>query len=138
MDKIRLHWRPSYESGHTELDRQHRALFTLANTALEKLARKEPIGDLIDAIIADVVVHFAAEERILLELGYAEVEEHAAEHRRLLAEIATLKGRMSGTGGVQTELLEILAFGVIAAHVLDSDRRYFEHLQRSGRSARPA
>ena len=83
-------WDSSFEVGDPVLDAQHRHIVDLIN-ALNQAADGEgsQTADLlVDYIGRFMQVHFETEEAVLVRIGFSELPKHAAEHQRLLDEVA--------------------------------------------------
>ncbi len=128
---VRLVWHISYECGNQIIDHEHHCLFNIANDLLAAILSGRPTEEvkiLIDNLSQDIIKHFQHEESILTNAGYAEIEEHATIHRKLLDDTARLVDRFhAGTLGIG-ELFNFLAQEVVARHILGADREYFPHL----------
>ena len=83
--------------GVPRLDRDHRVLIALINRLAEGERATRPddavIGEVLDALVAYTVFHFAREERVMGACGFAEIETHREEHQLLAAEVAGLRTR---------------------------------------------
>ncbi|MDK9712604.1 MAG: PocR ligand-binding domain-containing protein [Sulfuritalea sp.] len=125
---VRLNWHPSYESGNAEIDRDHRALFAVANDLLNAIvAGKSSVemDRIIGILVQEVTAHFAREEGIQATLGYAHAEEHARIHRELVDKAVGLIGEFkAGRVGVGP-FFQFLAYDVVARHMLVEDRKFF-------------
>lgn len=132
---VQLVWHASYECGNALIDVQHRGLLDTTNRILDAIladAPREQLATLIDLLIGDVVEHFKDEESIISAAGFPGAAEHAAIHRRLVASAESLVARFhSGDLGVG-ELFEFLACDVVARHMLNADRAFYEYLASAG------
>ena len=88
-----LSWKPEYAVGIAAVDHEHRQLIDLINRLHDRFAAEGPasavtelFGDLLRAISA----HFALEEQLMRQRGYARLVEHKLDHERLLDEIRDL------------------------------------------------
>ncbi|NJD33495.1 MAG: diguanylate cyclase [Betaproteobacteria bacterium] len=126
---VRLNWITAYASGEQTIDREHRELFRLANilleTALMRDAEPGRFDSAVDALLAQLVKHFAHEEAILQGCGYQGVAEHAAQHRSLLASALKLRRRTGEAGVSVDELVGFLVSEVVAGHLLKADPSCF-------------
>jgi len=130
---VQLVWHSAYESGQAVVDDQHRGLFRHANTLLAAILSGRPgdeLAALIDALIGDVVRHFADEEAIFTQAGFPGAAAHAGIHRQLVDQAVILVGRFqAGTLSIG-ELFQFLAHDVVARHMLGADREFFPYLAR--------
>lgn len=125
---LNLVWRSSFACGVASIDDDHRELFRLTNTLIDLgLADSSPAAFLsaLDALLSQLVAHFAREEAVLADHGYTQTEDHAAVHRELAERAMTLRREAeAGTLGFG-ELVEFLAKEVVVHHMLHDDRDYF-------------
>ena len=126
---IQLVWQEAYACGEPTIDGQHRELFRLGNMLLQaSLRAKEDPAQLmaaLDACLAHVVRHFADEEALLAQRGFAGLSRHHEAHRALIERAAALR-ESARRGEVDTGLLvDFLAQEVVLRHLLTSDRGYY-------------
>ena len=126
---VRLNWKAAFNSGHPSIDAQHRELFALANEMLDKSFDRrrdpEPFFRAFDALLEHTVRHFSDEERILAEQGYASLDEHIREHRRIIAQAADLQRRVHINADAPGELIDLMLSEFIAGHMLREDTKFF-------------
>ncbi|MEO8410395.1 MAG: diguanylate cyclase [Propionivibrio sp.] len=128
---LQLSWHAAYECGEALIDAQHRALFAHANallTATLDACPNDEIIPLVDALVADVVVHFRDEEAIFTAAGYPDASEHAAIHSDLVNHASELVARFHAGSLALGELFEFLAHDVVARHMLGADRKFFPYV----------
>jgi len=85
-----LTWKPEYSVGIDSMDDEHRQMFDLINEIHQEMhERRDP--DSIEEFLGDthsaIAMHFALEERVMREAGYAEYEAHKEDHENLLDQI---------------------------------------------------
>ncbi len=134
-DLVQLVWQPAYESGQCEIDAQHRALFGQVNSILAAMLSERPVDEvatLMDALIGNVVQHFAAEEKIILAAAVPGAAAHAAIHRELIDHAVYLVSRFKARDLDLGELFEFLAHDFVARHILGADRHFFPYLHVQG------
>jgi hemerythrin-like metal-binding protein len=119
-------------SGNAVMDTQHQGLFDHANDLRVAILSGRPVDEVeatIDTLIHDVVEHFQDEEAILAAADYPGTAKHAALHRELANNAATLVGRFrAGTLGIGG-LFQFLAHDIIAKHMLGADREFIPYLE---------
>jgi hemerythrin len=87
-----LQWTPALAVGIPEIDAQHQELFRRAERLIAAL-RSGDRGEVLPLLAyldEYVVQHFAAEERLMREVGDPGLEAHAAAHRGFRADFAEL------------------------------------------------
>lgn len=129
---VHLRWKAAFKCGNPEIDREHEALFLLANALLEQvvLRRQQPLAfeAAYEALLTDVAAHFAHEEDILRGLGFANLADHAQQHQALLMRARALHRLAcdaSANGALEAELIKFLVFELVAGHLLHTDREFF-------------
>jgi hemerythrin len=131
--RIRISWDKSLETGDPEIDDQHRELFrridALMAATQDRRARSE-VGRLLTFLGDYVVGHFAAEERLMEEYGYPEVEAHRDEHRNFVSDYARLYQdyRAEGPGPVFVIKFGNRVTGWLCEHICRTDRRLADYL----------
>ena len=130
-DFVRIAWRPAYASGNSTIDREHQILFSLANDLLNALISASPTEEtrkIIAMLLKEIEQHFASEEAILARTNYPDLVGHAALHRSLLAQAQHLADNFVPEPQAIGALFQYLVHDVIAKHMLDADRAYFNYL----------
>ena len=130
---LKLVWSGNYCCGHPLIDAQHEHLFHLANELLDAALSGRPadeIAGFIKALLAAVTQHFHDEEKILSELEFAGLADHAKKHVDLVDQALELERSFeAGTLSVGS-LLQFLAHDVVATHMLKADREFFHLMAR--------
>lgn len=85
-----MEWVKEFESGHEQLDLEHRVMFDLINQFQEKVKQGVPLENLelvLKKIRQFAEHHFEWEEKIMAEIGFPDAETHQALHKMLLASL---------------------------------------------------
>lgn len=134
-DRIRITWDPNLETGDPEIDGQHRELFfridKLLAASRERRSREEVAQTL--TFLGDYVVqHFGAEERMMVEAGYPELEAHRAEHARFVQEFGILYNEFKSEGPTTLFIIRVgnRVTGWLREHIYRTDRQLVEYLHR--------
>jgi hemerythrin-like metal-binding protein len=88
MNQIK--WKPEFAIGNAAIDQEHQQLITQINQLYEQLQLPmdtTTIESMLADIQADISTHFALEELLMQEAGFAEYENHRQDHERLLDQI---------------------------------------------------
>jgi hemerythrin len=95
-----LEWTPALAVGDPDIDDQHRELFRRAARLIAALRRDDraAVAPTLAYLEVYAVHHFEGEERLMRELGYAGLAEHAAEHRAFRDELAALAAELEARG----------------------------------------
>ena len=132
---VRLVWHRSFQSGNAVIDREHHKLFDHANHVLAAMMQGDSDSNrpahLLDQLVADVAEHFAHEEQILADFGYAELSDHILQHGRLLERVKGLRERAAMGEMSIGELATFVVQEVVFQHILSEDMAYFQPLRRA-------
>ena len=88
-----LDWRPQYSVGVASVDYEHQHLIEMINELaieIEGSAYADAIELFLGELHAAISAHFALEERAMSKAGYAELEDHKADHEALLEQIRSM------------------------------------------------
>jgi hemerythrin len=86
-------WKDEFEVGIPAVDHEHRALVKVINLLGEQLDSNSgavEVAATLDEIRRLIAAHFAMEEHVMRDMGYAEYAAHKADHARLLDEIGSI------------------------------------------------
>jgi hemerythrin len=118
-------WNKSLEVGHAGIDGDHKTLVALLNQLADAMASgrgKEVCGKVLAELASHTATHFAMEERLMAEHGYAKAVEHKGEHDTLVKVVLAFKGKVdAGTATLTLPLLIFLKQWLVK-HILDSDK----------------
>ena len=135
-----LVWDESMETGDPLVDRQHREIHQLVDDAEAAAGKPELLMSVLDRLMAHVDCHFATEEALMAQTGYAGLvaAAHVAEHRDLTNEArgVVMKVRL----GELTSMEPVAEFlrAWLVKHVEASDRAFIDHVRaRSAAASRP-
>ncbi len=116
----------------SEIDRQHKELvdrFNLLHEAVQSRVARAEIYLLIDEIISYTRLHFAAEERVMLEAGYPMLEQHKKKHRELIDDTLRLREKLNLVGeDLFDDWLNHWPFGRVLAHIQYADHQIEDHI----------
>ena len=137
---VRLAWKDSFCSGNQLIDSQHHSLFHLSNELLEAILSARPateISPLFSRLLAEVSQHFHDEETVLAAVGFPGMEQHVAEHAKLLMRADDLAEEFKAATLTIGDVFQFLASEVIMRHMLEADREYSPFIHGAG-AADPA
>ena len=144
-----IQWGDHFSVDHPTVDAQHKAIFDLGTKVYENWRAGAGVDALrasVDKVAKLLEVHFAYEEKLLAEIEYLELEQHAREHDSMLNEIKEIQeyfqsiydkkeapgGSVLAPGWSVVQLL----LGFTIGHVATSDMSYYRSLVDS-RQDRP-
>lgn len=91
-----VEWKEDFKVGIASVDHEHRQLIGLINDLHAGLAQrpsKESVMQMLGEVYARIAAHFALEERVMRERRYDALDDHKADHERLLDEIRDIMDR---------------------------------------------
>lgn len=90
-------WSSAFETGIYEIDNQHRRLVDYLNQLAEVAGQLDPdrevVANVIEEVIDYTLYHFAFEEELLEETGYALLDAHKQVHRHFIDRVRALRAR---------------------------------------------
>lgn len=130
-----IEWRKEYELGLADVDHEHRELIALINRIHDQIDSGNARGNVLDLLgdlYAQISAHFALEEQHMRELRYQELDDHKADHERLLERIRDLMDDCE-----DNTALDMRAFGVdldawFLVHFSTRDARFHASVPRHG------
>lgn len=139
-----IQWGDHLSVGHAGIDAQHKAIFDMGIEVYENWRSGGGIDSLrvvVDKLARLLQAHFAYEERLLAEIGFPALAEHAAEHRSMLSDLALMQSRFREIkNGHEARAGSLLApgwsvmqlvLGFTIGHVMSSDMGYCQTLNAS-------
>jgi hemerythrin-like metal-binding protein len=119
-------WSPRFETGHAQIDAEHREFFDKLNglkQAMESGAGRERIVELINLLQRYVLGHFAREESLMHRTCCPAYEENRAAHREFERKLECWLELLSSSNSPVSLLLDVHreSFAWIEAHILNCD-----------------
>lgn len=133
-------WRESYRVEVSEIDEQHRRLFSLLRDLHRGVLEGRPAPNL-EALLGEVVTftrhHFATEESLMRQYEYPDIAIHKRLHDSLLSQAMDLQEKTKQSTLTVSIVTKFLEFW-IAHHISEADRKLGRFLaaQRGGVAAR--
>jgi hemerythrin-like metal-binding protein len=125
---IIFHWRRAYQTGNAIIDAEHHELFNFVNNMLKAGltidTQPQKFAESTDELIRHVGQHFAHEEVLLAEYGYADLQEHVELHRELMTRAEELHRKNQIGEAHLGDWLQFLANDLVIGHILREDRLY--------------
>ena len=127
-----IDWSDEYIVEIEILDEQHRNLVAIINK-FEDARRRGKGARIMTQILNEIAgytqEHFACEERMMEEAGYAHLKKHQSQHRQLLQRIERLQfDFQQGNRRITVEVGELFQYWV-TSHILKHDKEYSASLQ---------
>jgi len=121
-----LEWKAEYSVGIASMDDEHREMIGLINDVYAKLGVAPDVAaieDCLGTIFTTISMHFALEERIMLDHGYSEYADHKDDHEELLDQIRDLMDEFVADTGKGAKLLEERLSAWFGNHFASFDAR---------------
>ncbi|MGD1046347.1 MAG: bacteriohemerythrin [Bacteroidota bacterium] len=127
-----IKWQDEYSVGVKELDEQHQNMLNIINTLLAEQQNEydaDKLSETISSLIHHAYVHFAAEEKYLVQTNFPDIKIHVLEHVGFI--MKTLELSLKVKEGTKDNRLELLRYlkGWYSSHVLGIDRLYIPFLK---------
>ncbi len=126
-----IEWRQEFSVGNAAIDHEHEQMIEQINQLYEQLDHPVDaltIEALLGEIQADISAHFALEELLMREAGYAEYEDHKDDHENLLDQIHDMIFSFSEEPDVGRELLMNQLSDWFGRHFASFDARLHRQL----------
>jgi hemerythrin len=129
-----LTWDTTLVMGVPALDEQHQELFQRVDALLDAIrhgSSREEVGRTLTFACGYVRTHFAAEEVLMLETGYAALSDHKAQHDAFARDLAALEAEHRRNGASPSLILRVNArvSSWLRDHIYGADRALAEHLR---------
>lgn len=122
-----IQWTPEeFGTSITKHDDEHKHLFGLLNTLHATVGggERSSIGKALDGLIAYVAEHFGSEEENMRKANYPALEQHLAEHDKLVATCVGLQKQFhAGQAEITPETTAFLR-DWLKQHIPHIDRKY--------------
>lgn len=131
---MKITWRHVWDSGHPQIDAQHKNLIDLANQLLEMTtmqATKDEVLFMLDKLIQHTSQHFAYEEHVLRKLNYSEIEDHMMKHQMLVEKALGLRKDFLEDKGYMSTFFSFIIEDVVLKHMIQEDTRFFPTIKQS-------
>lgn len=124
-----VEWRDGFKVGVTQVDAEHRHLFTLI-----KALNIDNVDATLNELLDYVVTHFSNEQELMEKSGYPEFQSHLVLHEEFSAHVADF---LSGSGDWDADrLIELRRFlnKWLVGHILTHDLRFGRWYQEQGKN----
>lgn len=135
VDNPLLAWSFTYDTGHAEIDAQHRKLILILNrfdASTRSDDSRSEARNAMKALIDFVKTHFSCEESLMHKHGYPDAAEHRSQHLNLVETLASYDLQLKSNAQLNLQqVLESLHTWLLQ-HILASDKRLGEFLHKRG------
>ena len=129
-------WTEDLNVGVKSINDQHKKLVAMVNDlhdAMEKGQGAAALGKTLDGLVDYTKTHFAYEERLFADTGYADAATHKGEHDKLTATVVAVQEKYNGGAGdsLSGDVMRFLKSWLVN-HIQGTDMKYGPHLQAKG------
>lgn len=122
-----VQWETKYETQIALIDSQHRMLFNLINELYNamKLGKSNTVlSEILTELINYTDYHFKAEEELMEEYQYFDLEQHKKEHKSFVQKVLFFYQRyIADEAALSIEILEFLT-DWLSEHILIKDQKF--------------
>lgn len=126
-----------YRLGHELLDAEHLLLFGLITELqgeIEVGRGQAALADVLDRLFLYAFMHFATEDRLMIESDYPEARAHRVEHDAVIADLKRLESEcQAGVPSAPDDTLRVITEWA-SNHISNGDRRLVAHLSHHSNS----
>ena len=128
-----VEWNDTFSVGNVLMDAHHRIFFGMIKEFSELADKndREAIKKRIEFLLEYAAMHLGAEERLMREADYPELDEHKAVHDAFVRELLSVKELFDQDPGSVTadRILKIMQDWLVN-HIVGSDKRYMPYVQK--------
>ncbi|MDX8398940.1 MAG: hemerythrin family protein [Gallionellaceae bacterium] len=133
QENTKLKWDPSLDMGHKIIDAEHCILHSLMvdfQEAATQHAPQEALISQLEEVMKYAQIHFASEEKIMLDFNYPNMSAHVQLHKDLLVDVSKMYsefklGKINATNAYEF-LLNWFSF-----HTSHEDKKLVLYLNKS-------
>lgn len=125
----KIEWIPAYSVGREDLDSQHQNLFRLVDSIPDDW-RSRDLKKCVMKLFKYTREHFLAEEKVLTEINYPDLEAHKGYHEELINKLVIIGEE--GLAGEQALIdFKDFAYNWITDHILQQDHKYLNFVKKN-------
>ncbi len=120
-------WIKEYSIGIPEIDEQHKKLLSFAENLYQNIILNKNnyvISKSIDFLIDYTDTHFKSEEKMMLESGYQDYNQHIEIHNSLLNDVKKYVGQLDNDTPIIIDEFQKFLKNWIIEHILTTDRKF--------------
>jgi diguanylate cyclase (GGDEF)-like protein/hemerythrin-like metal-binding protein len=135
---LKIKWNNRWSSGDENIDKQHKELIDIANEVLAVIIINTEFKE-IEKKLSDFITHLGNhcnyEEKLLMDIGYADIENHKALHAALMQKAVELKEQESAVKIEESKIVAFLINDVVVGHLLVDDVEFFSSIAERKRES---
>lgn len=123
-------WQDAFAVGIPAVDHEHQEMVALINDLYDNIdfADKDAVGQFLGKVYSGIAAHFALEEKTMRDRGYDQLEDHKADHERLLDEIGDIIDTYEADGFFSKEEFSARLAAWFTVHFKTKDARLHRRL----------
>lgn len=129
---VDMKWQDSWNSGHKEIDKQHKKILKIVNSIIETIFKEgeyEVLENKLYDLLEHLEYHFEYEDSLLRELGYPYEYDHRMLHVELLKKIKNLIEKQKKVGNItHADIFEFIVGELVVEHLVKEDTKFFGYL----------
>ena len=133
-----VEWNDSFSVGNVLMDAHHRIFFETIKE-FSKFPNKndhEAIRKRIEFLIEYAAMHLGAEERLMRQANYPDIDKHKATHEAFVRELLSVKESFDkDPNSVTADTIMKIMQDWLVHHIAGSDKRYMPYVQNMQGSA---
>ncbi len=130
-----LEWSDKLNVGIQQIDSQHRELVDILNEMYESVHDNQELSvvcELGERLMRCAILHFEAEDELMLQHNYPVYQEHCIKHAELTREIQTLVNQLrQGKTGSTMHVMRFLR-DWLSVHIIYEDKKVGSFLNARG------
>ncbi len=126
-----IEWYDNYNSGITEIDKQHQSLIELGNELIHlnvSQASKSQIDACLSKLYSSLESHFNYENNYLKQMNYFDAKNHRLIHSNLLTNLSTKIDLYQTHKLSSRSLFSHIVDDIILGHMIDEDKKFFDYI----------
>jgi len=125
-------WEDAFNTGNKDIDTQHHKLISYINdlhASLKTNKSPEELNDVLNGLTQYTVYHFGLEEKLMIESGYPNFEQHKREHQIFIERLEKLSYDLNSKNA--RILFRLLTFLKVwfSGHIMNPDKKFVEYLK---------
>ena len=114
-----IEWRDGFKIGITQVDQEHRHLFTLV-----RALNLESVDHTVDELLDYVVTHFSNEQQMMEKSGYPAFEQHLKLHEEFASQVGDFLGSDQAWSEERIQELRRFLNKWLIGHIMTHDLRF--------------
>ena len=127
--KIKIVWKDNYSVGRTDIDDQHKGLFSLVKVLNNSNLSAQDIKQSIMMLFKYTREHFTAEEEMMRSFNFPGLDSHIVQHEKLIDKLSSVSQNDFEQIGDRENFVEF-ANDWLIDHILYWDMQYIKYIHK--------